>query len=344
MPYLRAFAAHARFLDAAEGRHLGRDQALVDADHAVFQRLGRPGRRGRGRGCRNSRRGRIRCRWPCAIASASVSKRNSGASGPKVSSRATAISGVAPASTVGSKNVCRRARGACRRRRPWPPLATRVGDMLLDLGDRLVVDQRALLHAVLRRPLPTLSLPAAAASLLGESVVDAGLDVEAVGADAGLAGVAELGGDRALDRAVEVGVVEDDERRVAAQLHRDLLDRLGRTARISILPTSVEPVKVILRTVGLEVSSAPISPRRAGDDVEHARGNAGPLGTARPRPGPNRASALAGLTTMVQPAASAGPILRAIIEDGKFQGVIAATTPDRLLDHQDAPARPGRAG
>ena len=37
--------------------------------------------------------------------------------------------------------------------------------------------------------------------------------------------------------------------------------------------------------------------------------------------------ALAGLTTLVQPAAIAGPSLRVIIAAGKFHGVIAATTP-----------------
>ena len=36
---------------------------------------------------------------------------------------------------------------------------------------------------------------------------------------------------------------------------------------------------------------------------------------------------LAGLTTMVQPAANAGPALRVIIAAGKFQGVMAAHTP-----------------
>ena len=35
----------------------------------------------------------------------------------------------------------------------------------------------------------------------------------------------------------------------------------------------------------------------------------------------------AGLTTMGQPAASAGPTLRVIIAAGKFHGVIAAQTP-----------------
>ncbi len=36
---------------------------------------------------------------------------------------------------------------------------------------------------------------------------------------------------------------------------------------------------------------------------------------------------MAGLHTKVQPAASAGPALRVIMAAGKFQGVIAATTP-----------------
>ena len=38
----RAFAADAAFLHAAEGGDLGRDDALVDADDAVFERLGDP--------------------------------------------------------------------------------------------------------------------------------------------------------------------------------------------------------------------------------------------------------------------------------------------------------------
>src|SRR5205823_18840 len=36
----RAFAADTAFLHAAERRDLGRDDALVDADDAVFERLG----------------------------------------------------------------------------------------------------------------------------------------------------------------------------------------------------------------------------------------------------------------------------------------------------------------
>ena len=57
-----------------------------------------------------------------------------------------------------------------------------------------------------------------------EVVVDPVLDEDPVGRDAGLARVAVLAGQRAGDGGLEVGVVEDDEGRVAAELERDLLD------------------------------------------------------------------------------------------------------------------------
>ncbi|MEH0631366.1 hypothetical protein QBA36_41655 [Streptomyces stelliscabiei] len=54
----------------------------------------------------------------------------------------------------------------------------------------------------------------------GERVGDSLLDQEPVGADTGLAPQPHLRDHRFTDREVEVGVVEDQERRVAAQLHR----------------------------------------------------------------------------------------------------------------------------
>jgi hypothetical protein len=70
------------------------------------------------------------------------------------------------------------------------------------------------------KPLPTLMPAGLGGQLLDEGVVHAFLHVEAVGADAGLAGVAVLADHRAFDGAVDVGVVEHDEGRVAAQLQR----------------------------------------------------------------------------------------------------------------------------
>src|SRR6266478_7699700 len=95
---------------------------------------------------------------------------------------------------------------------------------------------------------------------------------------------------------------------------------------ISCLPTAVEPVKVNLRTIGFEVISPPIA---AAEPVTQEKT---PLGTPARSARSHKASAengvcVAGFSTMVQPEASAGPILRVIIAAGKFHGVIAAQTP-----------------
>ena len=88
-------------------------------------------------------------------------------------------------------------------------------------------------------------------------------------------------------------------------------------------PTSVEPVKVSLRSrgssmIGLETSLE--------DDAVTT------LSTPSGSPASSRICAsasidsgvcCAGLTTIVQPAAIAGPILRVPIAAGKFHGVIA---------------------
>ena len=100
--------------------------------------------------------------------------------------------------------------------------------------------------------------------------------------------------------------------------------------RISMRPTSVEPVKVILRTIGLRVISPPISP---ADPVST---ESRPLGTPARSARSAKARAEngvseAGLTTIEQPAASAGPALRVSIAVGKFHGVMAAVVPTGCL-------------
>ena len=96
--------------------------------------------------------------------------------------------------------------------------------------------------------------------------------------------------------------------------------------RMSSLPTGVDPVNVILRTSGEVASSPPTS--SAGPQTTLST----PAGSPARRASSPIASADsgvegAGLTTIVQPAASAGAALRAIIAIGKFHGVIAAHTP-----------------
>src|ERR1019366_4742160 len=93
-----------------------------------------------------------------------------------------------------------------------------------------------------------------------------------------------------------------------------------------IFPTSVEPVNDSLRTIGFEVSSAPISFEGPVTTLNT------PFGTPARSASSARASAEngvceAGLTTTVQPAPIAGPTLRVIIASGKFHGVMQATTP-----------------
>ncbi len=99
---------------------------------------------------------------------------------------------------------------------------------------------------------------------------------------------------------------------------------------MSSLPTAVEPVKVSLRTLGLPVSSAPIS------RVTPPRILITPAGIPARSASSAIASAdngvsFAGLHTTVHPAASAGAIFRASMAFGKFQGVMHATTPTGCL-------------
>ena len=92
-----SFPTDARHLDAAKGGDLGRDQAGIDADHAVFELLRDAPDAAVVPGKRNRQPGRIPVSLAIRTASSSVSKRNSGATGPKISSLATAIAVVTPA-------------------------------------------------------------------------------------------------------------------------------------------------------------------------------------------------------------------------------------------------------
>ncbi len=96
-----------------------------------------------------------------------------------------------------------------------------------------------------------------------EGVVDAALDVDAVRADARLACVAELGGNHAVDRLVEVGVVEDHVRGVATELEREALDLVGR-ATDEILPDLGRPGE-------RELANARVGEERVGDHARRAR-------------------------------------------------------------------------
>src|SRR5690606_3508467 len=94
----------------------------------------------------------------------------------------------------------------------------------------------------------------------------------------------------------------------------------------SSLPTSVEPVNVTLRTSGFSI----ISPTICEDDPVTMLTT--PFGKPASLTSSINLSAVKGLsreglTTTVQPAASAGALLRVIMASVQFHGVIAPTTP-----------------
>ena len=95
--------------------------------------------------------------------------------------------------------------------------------MLAHLGDAGRIDERADLDAIFDA-VADLELRNSGGKASRELVVHGGLDVDAIGADAGLAGIAVLGCQSALDGCVEIGVVEDDEGGVATELEAELLD------------------------------------------------------------------------------------------------------------------------
>src|SRR5476649_289199 len=106
----------------------------------------------------------------------------------------------------------------------------------------------------------------------------------------------------------------------------DTFFRVSAALRIKVLPTAVEPVKVTLRTLLLAMMASLMA------WVSPATPLITPFGTPACCARANKANAesgvlLAGLISTVQPAASAGPSLRVNMANGKFHGVMAATTP-----------------
>src|SRR6185503_11120896 len=93
-----------------------------------------------------------------------------------------------------------------------------------------------------------------------------------------------------------------------------------------IRPTAIDPVNETWRTSGALVKTSPMG---AGSPQTRLTTPGGKPASSKIS---NRSTAdsgvcSAGLSTIVFPAATAGASLRVIIELGKFQGVMQATTP-----------------
>jgi hypothetical protein len=90
-----------------------------------------------------------------------------------------------------------------------------------------------------------------------ETIINAVLDQDAVGADAGLSTITELADHQPRNGKVDVGIVKDDEGCVAAELEADTLHGAGALLH-QHAANPCRAVKESLRTASCEVSSPPI--------------------------------------------------------------------------------------
>ena len=151
-------------------------------------------------------------------------------------------------------------------------------------------------------------------------------DVQARAGAADLALIEEDGAGRAGDGRIEIRVRQDDDRRLAAQLHRHLLHVAGR--RLHDQPADLGGSREgDLVDAGVGGERGARRRTHAGDDVEHALREIPPRARARPRRSAVSGVSSAGFNTTVQPAASAGAHFQVASRNGKFQAMMAPTTP-----------------
>ena len=105
----------------------------------------------------------------------------------------------------------------------FTPVRHGIGDMVPNLGHGGGVDQRPDLRPRLIAR-GDFQSPNLGCQLFGEDIVDFFMYENAVGADASLPGIAELADDRAINRAINVGGFENDERGIATQFQRNFFD------------------------------------------------------------------------------------------------------------------------
>ena len=177
-------------------------------------------------------------------------------------------------------------------------------------------------------PLADLDLPGLVGDPLDDLVIDLALDVQARARAAALALVEEDAVGRTRDRDLQVGVLEEHLRALAAQLERDLLQvargrlhdqlaDLGRAGEGDL----VDAVVGSDRRAGVS---------EAGHDVDHAVREPG-LHHQLTESQRRQRRLLGGLEHDGAPAASAGPSFQAAISSGKFHGMICPTTPTGSL-------------
>ena len=111
----------------------------------------------------------------------------------------------------------------------------------------------------------------------GKRVINAILDIHAVSADACLTGVPVFRNNCSFHGRVEIGVVKDDERRVATELQRDLFDRIGALPhqKASDFRRTGEGD---LPDIGIGGHFPSDQSRFSGQDIQHSSGDPGSFG------------------------------------------------------------------
>jgi hypothetical protein len=167
-----------------------------------------------------------------------------------------------------------------------------------------------------------------------ELVMHLVLHEDAVGADAGLAHVAVLGDHRPFDRRIDVGVFEDDEGRIAAELEADALHGGGRLRHQELADRrrAGEADEAHRRMLAPDLADGG---RVAGDDVDDAGRDAGAVGELGQ--GESRQRRLG--SGLHHHGAADGDRRRALAGDHRRREVPrrdGGADADRLLLHEDA--------
>ena len=207
-----------------------------------------------------------------------------------------------------------------------------VRDMTLAFFDRRLLISGPI-TAPSSRPSPTLSLPAASATRSAKARAML-MRQYAVGGDAGLAAIPVFGGERALDREVEIGVFEHDQRRVAAKLHRAFLHIFRRLAQQDLADLG-RAGEGHLAHGGIRANSSPM-----GAGFSAVTTLTTPSGTPARWASSTSARAengvcSAGFSTIAQPALSAAPIAREH-GGGEIPWRDRRDDADRLFERQQA--------
>ncbi|MNX91558.1 hypothetical protein D3C86_1236460 [compost metagenome] len=152
-----------------------------------------------------------------------------------------------------------------------------------DLGDGRLVDHRADGDPRFRAGADPHGIDAIR-QFFREGVVNTRLDENAVGADAGLAAIAEFRNESAFNGEIEIGIVENDEGRIAAQFQRQSLYAVGGATHQKRTDAGGAGEGNLAHRLVRHDFVADFR-RHAGDDVDDTCGNAGSFGEYAERQG-----------------------------------------------------------